>query len=372
MINALEQNLKQIRTRMKAGPAGLYVRWWLGELKQVMPASWQAKLQRAMRRVTLTLDGEQLTVGSDESRRVSRLESFSLAEDAKLQKQQIDDLLARNELLEAPRFLLLEQRSVLCKEFTLPLAAESNLAQVLAFEMDRQTPFKASAVYFDWRVLDRAETPGQLRLRLFVIPRPEVERTLDTLTDRGLSLSGIDVVENDSSLGLNLLPEERRVRVVNRRARLNLALSLVCGLLLVLVMAQSLYLRAHQVSELEQAIADVQGEARKVLNIRKQIEDTGEAAGFLATRRAASPLAVELLADITRLLPDDTFLDRLVIGQDNVQMQGKSRNAQQLIERVNESQLLSAASFRGSTRLDARSGLEIFELNATVATQGDG
>ena len=53
-------------------------------------------------------------------------------------------------------------------------------------------------------------------------------------------------------------------------------------------------------------------------------------------------------------------------------MQGKSRNAQQLIERVNESQLLSAASFRGSTRLDARSGLEIFELNATVATQGGG
>ncbi len=107
-------------------------------------------------------------------------------------------------------------------------------------------------------------------------------------------------------------------------------------------MAQSLYLRAHQVSELEQAIAEVQGEARKVMNIRKQIEDTGEAAGFLATRRAASPLAIELLADVTRLLPDDTYLDRLVIGQDNVQMQGKSRNAQQLIERVNESQLLSS------------------------------
>ncbi len=104
-------------------------------------------------------------------------------------------------MLEAPRFLLLEQTLVLCKEFKLPLAAESNLAQVLAFEMDRQTPFKASAVYFDWKVLDRAETPGQLRLQLFVMPRPEVERTLDTLTDRGLTLAGIDVVENDSQSG---------------------------------------------------------------------------------------------------------------------------------------------------------------------------
>ncbi len=54
----------------------MFFRWWLGELKQAMPASWQAKLQHAMRRVTLTLDGEQLTVGVDENRRVSRLDGF--------------------------------------------------------------------------------------------------------------------------------------------------------------------------------------------------------------------------------------------------------------------------------------------------------
>jgi hypothetical protein len=65
-------------------------------------------------------------------------------------------------------------------------------------------------------------------------------------------------------------------------------------------------------------------------------------------------------------LPDDTYLDRLVVGQDTVQMQGKSQNAQQLIERVNASPLMDAAGFRGSTRLDARTGLEIFEINADV------
>ena len=118
--------------------------------------------------------------------------------------------------------------------------------------------------------------------------------------------------------------------------------------------------------------ADVQGEARKVLGIRKQIEETSAAAGFLATRRAQTPLAIELLADVTRILPDDTYLDRLVIGQNSVQLQGKSKNAQQLIERVNESGLLSAAAFRGSTRLDVRTGLEIFEINAAVVTREDG
>ena len=51
-------------------------------------------------------------------------------------------------------------------------------------------------------------------------------------------------------------------------------------------------------------------------------------------------------------------------------MQGKSSNAQQLIELVNESPYMSAASFRGSTRLDARSGLEIFEINAQITAAG--
>ena len=101
--------------------------------------------------------------------------------------------------------------------------------------------------------------------------------------------------------------------------------------------------------------------------IKEQIKDTSEAAGFLTVRRAESPLAIELLADITRLLPEDTYLDRLVINRATVQMQGKSQNAQRLIEMVNQSELLDDAAFRGSTRLDARTGLEIFEINANIS-----
>ena len=372
MAYALEQNIQQLRSRVQTGPAGQFFRWWLGELKQAMPAAWQARLQHARRRVTLELSTEELTVGIEENRRVSRLESFPLAQDAKLQQQQIDDLLGCNDLLEAPRYLLIEQGAVLSKELKLPMAAESNLAQVLAFEMDRQTPFKASGVYFDWKVLDRLGATSQLLLQLFVVPRADVDHAVESLSGRGLTLAGVDVVDGVSSQGLNLLPADRRERRTNPRSRLNMILALAGLVLVAAVMAQSLYLRAHQVAELEEAIAAVQGEARKVMNIRKQIEDTGEAAGFLATRRSASPLAIELLADVTRLLPDDTYLDRLVIGPDSVQMQGKSQNAQQLIERVNTSPLLREAAFRGSTRLDARTGLEIFELNAAVISREGG
>ena len=370
MLKVFEEKLLQLFSWLKAGPAGKFLRWWTEELRQAMPASWQQKLQHALRRATLVVRNDSLSVGVDENRSLETLEVFSMAQDAALQKQQVEDLLLKNELQEAPRFLLMELECVLNRELKLPLAAEANLAQVLSFEMDRQTPFRASDVYYDWKILGRNNETGQLRLEIFVIPRIEVDQAVSAVTDRGFSLSGVDIIDGDKALGLNLLPAERRFRSVNRKARMNLALGAACAVLLAMVMAQSIYLREHQVAELEDAIAEVQGEAREVMKIKKQIQESSEAAGFLATRRSEVPLAIEVLADITRILPDDTYLDRLVITNSSVQLQGKSQNAQRLIELVNESGLLDEAAFRGSTRLDARSGLEIFEVNAEIVRSG--
>lgn len=372
MANAILEKLKNWWRLLQAGPLGKFFRWWIDELKASLPASWRQKLQYAMRRVTFGMDSDSLSVGVDENRSLKVIDSFPLTEAVTLQQEQIHDLLMEKELLESPRFLVLGSSSILRKEMKLPAAAEANIAQVLSFEMDRQTPFRASDVYYDWKILKRDSESGQLTLELFVVPRAEVDKNIDFLTARQVKLAGVDIFDdasandNPMTLGLNILPAEQRAGGFSRKAIANMALGAAAVVLLVVVMTQSLYLRAHQVSELEEAIAQVQGEARQVQKIREQIEDTSEAATFLTVRREASPLAIELLADITRLLPDDTYLDRLVIGATSVQLQGKSQNAQQLIELVNSSELLDNASFRGSTRLDARSGLEIFEVNAEV------
>ena len=368
MVNAIEQHINDLRHRLRNGPVGKFFSWWIEELKSALPESWQAKLQHATRRLAVTPRAGALELGVMENLKLTVIGQIPLSQDATLQRQQVEDLRQENELQEAPTCLLLNADAVLAREVSLPAAAESNLSQVLSFEMDRQTPFKAAAVYFDWRVLERAG--GKLRLMLYVMPRGELDQAVKRLSGTGIELAAVDVRENGGTLGLNLLPEERRHRVINRRARLNWALGGVTVALLALVMAMSLALRGHQVAELEEAIAAVRGEAMQVDRIRNQIENASEAAGFLALRRAESPLAVEIMADITRILPDDTYLDRLVIGRGNVQLQGKSGNAQQLIELVNESRYLASAAFRGSTRLDARTGLEIFEINAEITPAG--
>jgi general secretion pathway protein L len=370
MAVAFQQNIRQLGRRLRSGPFGQFLRWWWNELLLAMPVRWRERLQKAMRRVTLMLEGGTLEVYVDENRSLRKLDVLKKTQDHLLQRQELDDLLNRNSLAEAPRFLLLDRGCALTKHLKLPLAAEPNLRQVLSFEMDRQTPFRASDVYFDWNIVDRNSETGQLGLELFVVPRVELDTAYRAASERGLLLNGIDIRDGGRSLGLNLLPEDQRNRSANPKLRWNLALGGAALLLMVLVMWQSLALRQHQIAELEQAIADVQGEARRVSATKRQIEDASEAAGFLALRRTESPLSIEILTEVTRLLPDDTYLDRLVVSGRNVQMQGKSENAQQLIERVNGSELFKNAAFRGSTRLDARSGREIFEVNAKIVRRG--
>ncbi|MEJ8569028.1 PilN domain-containing protein [Elongatibacter sediminis] len=372
MALALNNTIQYWRARIQHGPAGEFVRWWLGELRQLLPAKWQQRLQLATRRVVLQMDSGDIRLGVEEGGDIRALGEFPAGEDAGLQRQRILTVLEESELGEMPRFLVLDDTGVLRKELKLPAAAEANLRQVLTFEMDRQTPFRAADVYFDWRVLRGSKEAGDVHLELLVTPRAVVDNACEGLAARGLSVSGVDVVANGEVLGVNLLPPERRVTSVNPRTRLNYALAGAALVLLVLVMVQSLSLRASRVEDLEAAIEAVQDEARRVQGLREQVEETSEAASFLTRKRSLSPMAIEVLADVTRTLPDDTYLDRLVIGQDSVLMQGKSRNAQQLIEIVNKSDRLEEAAFRGSTRLDAATGLEIFEIGATVSARGGG
>ena len=58
MLKVFEEKLLQLLNWLKAGPAGKFFRWWVDELRLAMPATWQRKLQHAMRRVTLALDGD--------------------------------------------------------------------------------------------------------------------------------------------------------------------------------------------------------------------------------------------------------------------------------------------------------------------------
>lgn len=370
MALALANQFDQYRIRLQNSQVGQFFRWWGGELRELLPPVWRARLLPARRALLIRVSDRELEVYVYESGAMHELGLFPLDEDPRLHQQKLRELLVERELQEVPRELLIGEQQVLRKEVVLPLAAEAGLNQALTYEMDRQTPFRAEDVFYDYRVLQRDRDAGQLRLELLVTPRESLGRQLELLAVRGVAPTGVDVQVGGMPAGVNLLPVDMRFKMVNWRARFNWTLAGVLAILLAAVMLQSLWLRQHQISEVEEAIENVRSEAMRVQQIRQQIDDAREAAGFMTARRAAALPTVKVLSEVTRLMPDDTYLDRIIIGEGAVQMQGKSNNAQRLIELVNQSEFFENAAFRGPTRLDSRTQREIFDLTTDITLEG--
>jgi len=71
-----------------------------------------------------------------------------------------------------------------CQQVALPLATLENLAQVMAYELDRFLPLSADQLYYDFRIQE--QTAAEVRLLLMALPRSRVEKYLQLLAEAGL------------------------------------------------------------------------------------------------------------------------------------------------------------------------------------------
>jgi Tfp pilus assembly protein PilN len=70
------------------------------------------------------------------------------------------------------------------RQVSLPRAASENLAQVVAYELDRFLPLSADNLLYGFQVLAQTET--EIRLMLMAVPRDQVEECLRLLTEAAL------------------------------------------------------------------------------------------------------------------------------------------------------------------------------------------
>lgn len=358
-------------TRFRVSPVARFLQWWKEELLQLLPAAWRERLVYHGQQILITRSENHFRFWSGEPL-VPVLE-FSSNQDTALASQQFAELQQDDNIDDPEVILLVEPQNVLRTSASLPLAAERNLRQALEYDLDRQTPFAAKDVYFDYVITERNRETSQIHLDLYVVPRAHLNSILSTLNKAGVAVHRVDMTTGEVStgdakpLGLNLLPPGERARRQHRRLRFNIMLAIVALLVTALVMAQSLYIRSNQVEAMEDALDGIRQEARLVANMEQQYQESLAATQFLGTRRSEQAYTVDLLADVTRVIPDNTYLQRITVKGDLIRLQGLSDAAQRLLTHLNESRMLINASFETTQiNVDARTGKERFNVSATV------
>jgi general secretion pathway protein L len=248
----------------------------------------------------------------------------------------------------------------------LPLAAERNLAQVVSFELDRQTPFKPQEAYFTFRKLRRDAAARRLLVELTVVPRALVAEILELARRIGLEPDAIEV-ESPTGAPPRLL-EGRSLSGRQRLARTLLAgLAGAAAVLAVAALLIPLHYAHVAAESLAQELALAKRQADAASQLQKQIEtQIQESHSLLARKRQASSVS-GVLATLTQAVSDDTWLAELQIGGVEVQMTGSTASASDLIGHLDRSGRFTNAAFRSTVTQDAKTGREQFSIAVKVA-----
>jgi len=98
--------------------------------------------------------------------------------------------------------LRLGEADVLGKTVSLPLAAERELDQALAFEMDRETPFTAEELYWNHRIIEADRQNGRLSVRLSLVPKANLDPLLTDLAAVGIQPTRVEIADGpDKGVG---------------------------------------------------------------------------------------------------------------------------------------------------------------------------
>lgn len=274
-------------------------------------------------------------------------------------------------LPKARVILRLTAQDAIQKELSLPAAAKENLQQVVAYELDRLTPFKAEQVYFTVQVLPGSNEPGQLRVMLILTSKALLDGLYEDLKTQGLTPVFVDFDGSPNDLeriddGYNLLPEYRRQKTPKLPQIINAALITLCVLLFAVVIALPVWFEYQTVNALEIKAATLEKEAKKVKALQADIDAVIDETRQLIAEKSATPEVLVMLNTLSELINNDTWLAYLQYQEGHLQIQGESPAASGLIAVLEAADLFTNARFASPVTQDSQSKLERFQITVDV------
>lgn len=353
---------------------GRFLHWWTSELVSLLPLRLRQVPRFGIERLVLQIEDQELVVSECKggvAREVGRyrFETGAPGETA-VAAAPIGSLSPGSSEV----VLRLSTPQALCKTLTLPQVAEENLREVLEFEMDRQTPFTAADVYHDFHIVERIPAKQQLHVKLVVVPRQTLDAVLDRAARFGVRPDVVDVLDAATTASLcadpdvNLLPFSRRSPRPRWGRWLNLALAALAGLLLLTAVFAPLVQQWKVVADLRTSVDEARREAVTVAELDKKINRFVEESQFLIQSRRQSPSVVVVLNELTRAIPDDTWIATFELKGSTMEITGQSPSASTILGLVEASSLFQDARFLSAVTKDPTTGKEHFELSAKVTS----
>lgn len=230
----------------------------------------------------------------------------------------------------------------------LPRTAMGKIGLILDLDVARVTPFARGQVFAGWIDHGPNGHGPDLDIEHIVIRKDIVADILQAIRNRGAKPIGLIVREGDGPAlrwALSIDGSPYGAAPAKRWAQ-----AAACGLVLLslgmaafggaLLLRQSRVLAAISA----QSVSAAEGAAR-VLSRLERIKSGSMEIAALQTRRSATAGRIASIEELSRILPDDAFLDGVSFESNRLVMDGAAASPEQLISALESSPLFQNVSF---------------------------
>lgn len=254
------------------------------------------------------------------------------------------------------------------KLLKLPIAARNDLDELLRFEMDRLSPFTPEEVHFAHRILQVIAEERCILVEVQIAPRRIIDRALATCKYLNLKPNRLELAGSTGGEALDLLP--RHAMMDTRVSRVDWALAILALVFVGLLTIIPLQQQHGRVSDLEHEVVVEESRAEKALKLRQELDVVTSELQYLTERRSRTLMNTRVLAELTRLIPDEAYLVELHISDPEIRIRGSAESIPDVIAVLDGSALLFKPAFLSPITRDPQTGLEHFHISVGLRKEG--
>lgn len=322
--------------------------WWTARIAELLPKSWSDAAAGAPDGIVADLDG---------------MNSLTLAIRSRGKQEAITSGAAARLAARKPVFLRARPEVVLEKHHVVPTAPRRDLDQLLRHELARITPFAAENLFWRWDSHAKPGDRSRTAVTLTMVPKAAMTAVLEAVAKAGIEPRFIETgpaerprllaIDDAAGRGAGGLP----IR----------AMAWACLCLAVVALALPVLLQELDLHATNTAIDDLQPAIKQVEAARRGITADGAGQAVLAREIQRTGDVLQVLATVTRILPDDTYLTDFSLRERQMVLGGRSAAAARLITGLSADPAIRDAAFAAPvTRIEGAT-TDVFSIRASVA-----
>lgn len=343
--------------------------WWGQELSFLLPNKFRKSLARGKGYliVEISLDKTKVSYQNREQKDlVGNFKHNALA------KEELQNIIKSNQQYKDAEIILrIPKELSVRKDVYLPAAAESNIQQVLTYELDKYTPFNKDQVYFDFVKLDKEKNTNHIHVLLILVKKATLDGMYKSCLNLGLKPhfadSATQLVEaGNASSKYNLLSSDLCQKINKKPFFIMLGSILLALVLLCTLLFYPLYKLDNGLDKVKRHKRLVEKEALAIEESKKGIDYLYRATQKVIDKQSQVPPMIDVINTATKVFKDDTWVSQFRFVNKTLQLTGQSSSASSLIESLEKTDLFKNTKFISPVTKDNRTGLERFRISTEI------